>query len=178
MDEKLTDPNFRSKIQKLNEICQVPQLFLTNYFSELKRDVDIQFVAKNQPNNTELWRQIINKIESFEKECMKNISLDKEALTKSFNQIESIIERSQPNLENINELIRNVETNIIKCLLRNKTIVFIDAFKQDEKEEQQQQEQEEKMSVTEDKSENKKPIDKRLVIINDEFIHPEQIKER
>ena len=154
--------NLLNKKERLTEICETPKLYLANYFSDLRRDIDLEIVQKKEPNNrklNEFWLEIINKIDSFEKECINNIKLNRSEIRQSLNQIDCLIQSKQPNLEKINEFIQNEQENILKQLFYNRTIIFKqnNHFKNDFGE---------------------KLINGKLLIINDEFINLEAVKEK
>ena len=79
--------NLLNRKKRLTEICEIPKLYLANYFSDLRRDIDFEIVQKKEPNNrklNELWLEIIKKIDSFEKECINNIKLNRSEIRASF----------------------------------------------------------------------------------------------
>jgi hypothetical protein len=154
--------NLLNKKERLTEICETPKLYLANYFSDLRRDIDLEIVQKKEPNNkklNQLWLEIIKKIDSFENECINNIKLNRSEIRASLNQIECLIQSKQPNLEKINEFIQNEQENILKQLFRNRTIIF-------------------KQNNHIIKDFREKLINGKLLIVNDEFINAEAVKEK
>lgn len=59
------------KIEELKLMQLYPRLYLANYFSELKRQVDLDFFYKMEEN--EKYMVIINRIELFENDSYKRI---------------------------------------------------------------------------------------------------------
>jgi len=85
-----------------------PKLYLSNFFIDLKSKVDLYFnQVQNMNKNNQNWNLIIQKIESFEKDCLKiNIS--------DFTKL---------------KLEKNFEDNNIKrYLFLNKTITCVKHF--------------------------------------------------
>ena len=83
------------KLEGLKSIVELPKLYLANYFQELRNKVDKEMFSKQilHENDNEMknelnqnWKEMISKIESFEKEC-KN----EDELQSNLNRIEEII---------------------------------------------------------------------------------------
>ena len=81
----------RFKLDKLREMCQCPQMFrlyLGNYFSELRNEVELELTEKEMNEKeikkkqklNELWIEIVDKINEFERECYKCFKFDDEKL--------------------------------------------------------------------------------------------------
>lgn len=98
-----------SDLDELQLIIQHPKYYLSNHFFNLKNQVDIiyakQLINENDLQNKskihKIWTQIIDKINSLEKECLKNKI--KEPISDDF--------------------------SIKKTLFSNKTIIFLDRCK-------------------------------------------------
>ena len=149
-----------NRLEKLKELCEIPKLYLDNYFLDLRKDVDLEIASKNQSNNQDsisLWFQMIERINNFEKECL-NIDFSPQETIQSLISIQLLMENSNSNHEEIHKLILNEENNILKKLFRNKTIVFI--------------------KISKRQSKIQKLIDGKLIVINDEFISLKEIKEK
>ena len=63
------------KLEDLQIIVEIPNLYLANYFQELRNNVDIEMFSKQMLHNNdkneaknEIWKEMISKIYSFEKE--------------------------------------------------------------------------------------------------------------
>lgn len=150
------------QLKDLMQMCQHPKFYISTYFSDLKTEVDKEVHQKQMKNKNqeqknklhELWLQIIDIIESFETEIIKqkfNIKSNLERL----NSIELILNNEAiKNLNEIKEFIKKEERNILKILFQNKTIAFINKFNEPENE----------------------LIDFKLIKLNDEFISLEAFK--
>lgn len=92
----------------LKQMCQCPQLFVANYFVDLRNQVDKIFARKQIDENyvnDEAWTKMINRINVFEQECHKNANKSKQIL---------------------NELNSSDQSEkAFKLLFQNKTIMFI-----------------------------------------------------
>jgi Leucine-rich repeat (LRR) protein len=117
-----------SDLNKLKQICQIPKLYLANYFSDLRRDIDLEFSKKLQINNHELsiWNSMIDKINSFEQECISNINLNakQQEFIQTLDSIHDSIQKNDSNHDEKKKLIQNEEINILKYLFKNKSIAY------------------------------------------------------
>jgi hypothetical protein len=75
---------FASKIEELKSIQNMPRLYLANYFSDLKAQVDLIYTLNL--NEKDKYIEIINSIESSEQELYKKIK----KFTTSNEEIQSI----------------------------------------------------------------------------------------
>ena len=168
MIEKLKKDELLSELDQLHAIFECPRLYLASYFSDLKADVDIELVKKQQTyqKNAEIieklakiWKNIISKIESFEKNCICN-KLDAETKD-SLEAIKAILndEQTTISLEKVKEEISNEKYRMLKQLFQNKTITFVNV-------ENILPEYEREL------------IDCKLVLLSDEFISHKKIKQR
>ena len=128
------------KLEDLKLIVEIPKLYLANYFQELRNSVDKEMFSKQMLHNNDnemknelnqIWKEMISKIDSFEKEC-KN----KDELQSNLNQIEEIRmmlddQNEATNLKIIEDKIQEEEFNLFKKLFQNKTIIFESFFKKE-----------------------------------------------
>ncbi len=122
-------------LNKIKEIAELPSLYLSNYFMELKNDVDREFAPKQlelqndkekKKELNELWQQMIEKIDTFEKSCIKS-SYDLETHRKRINEMEEKLNKQKTiNLNGVKEIIESEEINLLKILFENKTILFLE----------------------------------------------------
>ena len=122
-------------LEKLNDACELPGLYLTNYFVILRNDVDKEIVSKQinlqdkdqkkHKKLNELWQEIIIRINSLESQCINcamNLSENKQKInsieSQLLNNVESI------DLSKLKDIIENEEINLMQNLFQNKTIVF------------------------------------------------------
>ena len=80
LEEKVYD-NILNEINKSLEdillMIQAPKLFICNYFSNVKADIDTYFVKNQIINETNSqWTDLINKIETYEQEYYKTCHLN------------------------------------------------------------------------------------------------------
>jgi len=120
-------PGFKLKKTKMEIIKEElkimqkhPNIYLANYFSDLKRDVDLRFFEKKDENSK--YIKIITKIEQIEQDFYNR--------SKSFNtfdqEINSLVELD---VESIDDLKYKIEEK----LFQNKTILFIEDFGEEKK---------------------------------------------
>ena len=127
------------KLDELQLIVEIPNLYLANYFQELRNKVDIEMFSKQKIQNNDIekkneidqiWVEMISEIYSFEKQC-KN----KDKLQSNLKRIEEIKmtlddQNEATDLEKIEDKIKEEEFNLLKKLFQNKTIIF-DKFFED-----------------------------------------------
>lgn len=94
-------------------------LYISDYFIDLRSHVDLAFVQILSNNNNDLWLKMINKINSFEMECIKNerIFIRQNSECKQNDNDES----SSSSLN----LIKNEE----KRIFQNRSILFLEKLK-------------------------------------------------
>ena len=113
--------------------------------------------ASGQKELQEICEKITFKIDSFEKQCI-NKKRNLEEYRVKFKTIEKILkDEDSINLEMI-KVIENEELRLIQCLLQNKTIFF--------------------MNVSFLEESKRELIDRKLVVLNDEFISKKTFLER
>jgi hypothetical protein len=122
-------------LDHLKWLVEVPKLFLNDYFSELRREVDLAFVKKislheefkNDLSNT--WKEIIAKCDSLEQECLRKLTLSS---LDEIKELIALIEQKQlnnnndhdHNMESINDLILKGVHKFEALVFLNKTIFF------------------------------------------------------
>ncbi len=166
MNVQITKEKLLNDLAKLNTIIELPNLYLSDYFCNLRYKVDRECALKQQELQNdkekkneidELWKQMINKIDSFEKNCIrKTYDLDVNKIR--INEIEEIVNSEQLiDLKKVQDEIEKEEINLLQNLFQNKSILF------------RKHEQDEVQS---------KIIDGQLIILFDEFIHQRKIDEK
>lgn len=113
----------------------VPKLFISNYFGDLKAELDAYFIKNNQ-NETNKWKNLINKIETYENDYYKKCTLNDTFKEKIKLEIDNIKERlsndklnkvsSIKYYEELKELTNHIEYKVQKNLLSNKSFIFLD----------------------------------------------------
>ena len=164
MSVQITKEKLLTDLDKLKKITDIPKLYLSNYIKDLRDRVDIEFAPKQQELQydkekkkelEELWQQMISKIDSFEKNCIrKTYDLDVNKIR--INEIEEIVNSEQ--LIDLKKVqIEKEEINLLQNLFQNKSILF------------RKYEQDEVQS---------KIIDGQLIVLFDEYISQKTVDER
>jgi hypothetical protein len=125
----------KDKLAYLKSIFELPRLFLTEFFSDLKSQVDISFATKELKEKDanlrseikQNWLEIINKIEAFEKECFKahKSNVFDEAIKKEITEAILFIENNLDSQKNSVVIIEDLTYKLEKTLFLNRTIAFI-----------------------------------------------------
>ena len=80
--------------------------------------------AEKKTELNELWKQIIEKIDLFEKEC-KRKKFNLEAYQKRIYEIETALNENKTiNLDEVESLIESEEIKLLENLFKHKTIVW------------------------------------------------------
>jgi len=154
--------------EELKNNAELPALFLTNYFLEIRKEIDNEIATKqmnlkegddmeeNKQKLNEIWKDLIAKIDSFESQFNKS-TFDLKENKERINSIEAILkEDSNDNLNKAKEAIESEEIDLMKLIFQNKTIVFFNVIH---------------LSIS-------SLIDYKLIVLNDEFISFIQFKQR
>jgi hypothetical protein len=154
--------------EELKNNAELPALFLTNYFLEIRKEIDNEIATKqmnlkegddmeeNKQKLNEIWKDLIAKIDSFESQFNKS-TFDLKENKERINSIEAILkEDSNDNLNKAKEAIESEEIDLMKLIFQNKTIVFFNVIH---------------LSLS-------NLIDYKLIVLNDEFISFIQFKQR
>ena len=133
----------KESLEKLKLLFKTPRLFLANYFTDLKTEIDEYFVqklidSKNKDDINIQWVEIIKRIELFENDCYKSMPTNN--FNKEFtNEINQTISQIESKIENLNEpysceklenSIEKLEYKIKKKLFRNCTFIFFKNYEQ------------------------------------------------
>lgn len=156
-------------LEELKNVAELPNLYLADYFNEVRNDMDKEIVSKQMKLHdddkkvkqlNELWQKMIAEIDQFEKQCIKN-KIDLNTNIQRINSIGEMLSnnKEQVDLEQIKETIEKEEISLMQTLFQNKTIYFFNV----------------KDFLEESKREL---IDGKLVILNDEAIRKKALKNR
>lgn len=124
----------RNDLEALRYLNNYPNLYLYDYFSDLRRQVDLAAAMKLlKAENIPLidnYMNIIDKINSFENECTKRLVNDEfsdEIKASSLRIIESIEYefKTTDNLQDIKDSIYDEAYKLKRILFSNQTIEFI-----------------------------------------------------
>jgi len=172
----MTKEKLLNNLAKLNTIIELPNLYLSDYFCNLRNKVDRECALKQQELQNdkekkndidELWKQMISKIDSFEKNCIrKTYDLDVNKIR--INEIEETLNSEQLiDLKKVKDEIEKEEINLLQNLFQNKSIFF------------RKYSHEIQLSIENNKIVvQPKIIDGQLIILFDEFIHQRKIDEK
>ena len=78
MATEITKEKIFNDLNELKDALEFPNLYMANYFNDLRNDVDKAFAPKQleflhdqekKKQIDNLWKQIIAKIDTFEKNC-------------------------------------------------------------------------------------------------------------
>jgi hypothetical protein len=129
----MINEEINKNFEKLKQIFQFPRFYLSEYFTNLKTEVDLAFSLEEQQadDRTEFkknWVDMIQRIENFEQECFKKKK------TNVFNDVISDqVKFIELNLNDFNldiqSLIDETIYKIEKELFLNKTLIFLDESK-------------------------------------------------
>jgi len=166
MAVKITKEGLLNDLDNLKKITELPDLYLANYFEGLRNKVDKEFATKQQElkNDREkkeeldkLWLNMITKIDSFEKNCIRKIyNLDANKI--KINELEIKLKNDKfIDLKQTQDEIDKEENNLLQNVFQNKTILF-------------------RKHPNDDQS-IKKIIDGQLIFLGDEFISQKSIDE-
>ena len=162
MATEITKEKLFNDLNEIKDALELPNVYLANYFNGLRNDVDKSVAQKQltfqndqekKKQLDELWQQMINKIDTFEKNCTVD-SCDFEPNKIRINEIEAILKTV--NLGEAQYMIEEEEIKLLQDLFQNKSILFFETNMQVES----------------------KLIESSLVILNDTYISKKSIKKR
>jgi len=129
MDEK---SKLNDEIEELRKMLNIPKLYLSNYFSDIKSKIDLHY-AKTFESDKETWVQLIEKVEVYENEFLRKFKLNDQLKAELSEEIEEI--RTRINEANFKE-IENMTEKLKRILLTDKTFLLMNLtnlHKKDEK---------------------------------------------
>ena len=107
----------QTQLTKMNDylknLIESPRLFgISYYFNELRTEIDLSFSLKTDLSAKNVWIQMIQRLDSFEKECLNKHKTDQ------FNQLDDS--------ENLTQLsIYKQIIKLEKMMFSNKTLIFV-----------------------------------------------------
>ena len=122
------------EFDRLKLIYELPRLYLSDFFIDLKTQIDILFIQKDLKEKDvrlkniikQHWIEIIDKVDHFKNECFKNQKTNKfikKITEKLDNRIKFINENI--NDKNITDIIEEEIFYLEKVLFMNQTIIFL-----------------------------------------------------
>jgi hypothetical protein len=122
------------ELNELKQLFELPSLYLADFFSDLRYQVNKQLASRHLNENdeeikkkiAELWIKMIEKIDSFEMKCIRFSLKEPNRIKERLDLIETMLnENNFKNLEELTERIQTEETNILSQLFQNKTIAYV-----------------------------------------------------
>ena len=131
---------WKKELEQLEYVFSHPRLHLSNYFADLRSEVDVAFVRKDSNESDPLikseikknWVEMIEKINEFEQQCQrkqKTNSFDKELTARILSFIETCHSIQTDNYSNdetsIKEMIYAETVNLERVLFLNRLMTFL-----------------------------------------------------
>lgn len=139
---------FKKLYKDLNEVLKVafnsPKLYLVDFFDNLRAEVDIEYElssqkktkSENAPTNSkqllEEYESIINKITSYERECLANCTTQSEErnrVAETINEIECALKSLQKNdvhkFSVIQKVFEETMLRFKRILFMNRSMIFL-----------------------------------------------------
>ena len=134
-------------IEKLKMLVELPRLYLSNYFSDIRTEIDLAFFEKelgifDAENRVKLrrnWQEMIDSVNSFEEECLigrsikkfKEISFGSKPIVDCMEEkYDSALKtKNDYELKLLEDLAYDEMCKIEKKLFQNKTIFFLNRTK-------------------------------------------------
>lgn len=176
-----------SQIDQIKIMLDAPKLFISEYYSSLKTEVDLEFAKQKAEeqhlNETQknLWKQMIEKIEQIELNNLKNFMID---LTRK-KQIEARIEAKNQNKEPLDDEINEIKSSLLlkKTILLFKKPQFSDEkpyVYDDEENDEYDEDDEQDIGQTVSEKTKKESVPEDLIylmMINDAYLDENRVKE-
>lgn len=138
----------KEKIQKFKSILEHPRYYVSNYFEDFRREVDLVgsrltlgdeiILYPIQKKLTDNWNQIISKVKSHEEECLKQLSQTQHS-NQELVQYAQALKQIELKLNNLNQIknqnqylasldieLSNEMYNLKRFLFLNKSLVFVE----------------------------------------------------
>jgi len=134
---------FNNDIEKLRKMLNIPKLYLSDYFGDIKSKIDLHFVQSNE-SDKETWIQMIKKVEIYESIFLKELKINDQLKMELSKQIEYIQAKVNEiifeeihditkkvigaQFNEIKELIEKQNETLKKCFLSNKTFLLMKSY--------------------------------------------------
>lgn len=122
----------RKEFEELKLMNDIPKLYLSNYFLDLRSNVDVYF-ARSGITYNKIWIDMIEKINEFETKLQNNIRNTNSSENKNIENIESQLRNSETisedQIDYLIDLIIKEKQQIGKALFQNQTIILLDKTK-------------------------------------------------
>lgn len=133
-----------NEFERLKQVFRQPRLCIHNYFRDLRTEIDATYALKTDELNHKTWLDLISKVDSFERDCMrgfKKFSIDttqetedkiefvetKLKLLNTHNvEISFKANSAEKLIDDLTYLVSNQVIELERFLFLNQTMVFID----------------------------------------------------
>ena len=112
--------SIKKELDILKNQIRYPDLFIFDYLSEIKREIDISFTNTEQH---ELWIHMIEKLKLHEHKCQSNLK-NNQTIKSIMNELESI-DIFETDLSNITNLIDDLRYRFEQNLFMQKTFIYL-----------------------------------------------------
>ena len=112
--------SIKKELDILKNQIRYPDLYIFDYLSEIKREIDISFTNTEQP---ELWIHMIEKLKLHEQKCQSNLK-NNQTIKSIMNELESI-DIFETDLSNITNLIDDLRYRFEQNLFMQKTFIYL-----------------------------------------------------
>ncbi len=111
-----------NNLEELKSICQFPRFFISNYFSDLKSQVDYLYESQNR--NDLMREETIKKLEEIEDDFLRKIK-NKKLNTNHLDVLENNVRSSTISDLELIDQIEIEEIKIYKEIFRGQTVFFL-----------------------------------------------------
>lgn len=112
--------SIEKELNILKNQIRYPDLYIFDYLSVIKREIDISFTNTDQH---ELWIQMIEKLKLHEQKCQSNLK-NNQTIKSIMNELESI-DIFETDLSNITNLIDDLRYRFEQNLFMQKTFIYL-----------------------------------------------------
>lgn len=112
--------SIEKELDILKNQIRYPDLYIFDYLSVIKREIDISFTNTDQH---ELWIQMIEKLKLHEQKCQSNLK-NNQTIKSIMNELESI-DIFETDLSNITNLIDDLRYRFEQNLFMQKTFIYL-----------------------------------------------------
>lgn len=127
--------DLNKELDHLKLIATIPRLYLSNYFINLRNEIDLIFAPKSIVNNSDAlcfkktWKEIIEAVDTFESKLdVKRFTLSQTVIDETNQQVTHIQTKLTEThiAEEIQDSIDKEKHKLERILLKNKTILILD----------------------------------------------------
>jgi hypothetical protein len=112
--------SIKKELDILKNQIRYPDLYIFDYLSEIKREIDLSFTNTDQHK---LWIQMIEKLKLHEQKCQSNLK-NNQTIKSIMNELESI-DIFETDLSKITNLIDDLRYRFEQNLFMQKTFIYL-----------------------------------------------------